>query len=138
MAAIELERRVSSEPLSSEHLLHEVSQLDTPDLDKFLDQVMRLRAARRTPHLSTEEFDLLLKINTPLPEAAWKRYSKLQAGLRADKLTKAEYAELLQLIDVVEIDNAQRIGHLAELARLRGTTLDVLMKSLGIGPRPHA
>ncbi len=99
---------------------------------------MRLRAERRAPHLSPEESDLLLKINTPLPEETWKRYSKLQAGLKADKLTKAEYAELLQLIDVVELDNAERIGHLIELARLRGTTLDVLMKSLGIGPRPHA
>jgi len=89
-------------------------------------------------HFAREEADLVLKINTPLPEETWNRYSKLQTGLKADALTTEEYAELLQLIDVVEMDNAQRIGHLVKLARLRGTTLDALMQTLGIGPRTHA
>ena len=118
--------------------MQEVAQLDTPDLDTFLDQVLLLRAERRAPHLSREETALLEKINTPLPEATWKRYSRLQKKRKADKLTEVEYGELLQLINVVEMDNAERIGRVAELARLRGTTLEALMKSLGVGPRPHA
>ena len=122
---------------SPEQILQEVSQFSDAALDKFFNQVLLLRAERRAPHLSLQEEELLLKINQPLPEPTWKRYTKLYARLQANAISKAEYAELLQLIDVVETDNAERIGHLIELANLRGTTLEALMKSLGIGPRPH-
>lgn len=121
----------------SEELLQEVSRLNGPALDKFLDRVLMLRAERRAPHLSRQETDLLLKINTPLPEETWRRYNSLYAKLKPDTITPEEYAELKQLINVVEMDNARRIGNLIELSRLRGTPLDALMKSLGIGPRSH-
>ncbi len=123
--------------VSPEVILQEVSQFSDAALDKFFNQVALLRAKRRAPHLSEQETELLLKINTPLAEQTWKRYTKLYAKMRAASISKAENAELLQLIDVVEMDNAERIGHLIELANLRGTTLEALMKSLGIGPRAH-
>lgn len=122
---------------SPEQILQEVSQFSDDALDKFFNQVLLLRAERRAPHLSAQETELLLKINTPLPEPTWKRYTKLYAKMRAGSISKADYAELLELIDVVEMDNAERIGHLIKLANLRGTTLDALMLSLGIGPRSH-
>ena len=123
---------------SPDALLQEVSQFSDTALDQFFNQILRLRAERRAPHLSEQETELLLEINTPLPEPTWKRYTKLYAKMRADSISKTEYAELLQLIDVVEMDNAERIGHLIELANLRGTTLEALMDALGIGPRSHA
>ncbi len=123
---------------SPEALLQEVSQFSDAALDKFFDQILLLRAERRAPHLSKLETELLLKINTPLAEQIWKRYAKLYAKMRADSISKTEYAELLQLIDAVEMDNAERIGHLVALANLRGTTLKALMDALGIGPRSHA
>ena len=52
----------------------------------------------------------------------------LGAGLKADKLTEADYAELLRLIDIVETHNARRVGYLAKLANLRETTLEFLIK----------
>lgn len=121
----------------SKELLQEVSCLNGPVLDKLLDQVLVLRAERRAPHLSRQETDLLLKINTPLPEETWRRYNSLYAKLKPDTITPEEYTELKELINAVEMDNAGRIGNLIELSRLRGTTLDALMKSLGIGPRSH-
>lgn len=127
----------TQETASSEQILQEVSQFSDAALDNFFDQILRLRAERRAPHLSEQETELLLKINTPLAEQTWKRYTKLYSKMRADSISKTEYAELLQLIDVVEMDNAERIGHLAELANLRGTTLEALMKTLGIGPHSH-
>ena len=123
--------------VSSEALLQEVSQFSDAALDRFFDQILRLRAERRAPHLSEQETELLLKINTPLPEQTWKRYTTLYAKMRADSISKTEYAGLLKLIDVVEMDNTERIGQLIELANLRGTTLEALMESLGIGPRAH-
>ena len=122
---------------SPEQILQEVAQFSDAALDQFFDQILRLRAERRAPHLSAQETELLLKINQPLPEPTWERYTKLYAKLQAESISKADYAELLQLIDVVEMDNAERIGHLIALANLRGTTLKALMKSLGIGPRSH-
>ncbi len=118
-------------------VIQEVSQFSDAEFDEFFDQITRLRAERRAPHLSEQETALLLKINTSLPEQTWKRYTKLYAKMRGNSISKTEYAELLELIDVVEMDNAGRIGHLVELANLRGTTLEALMQSLGIGPRAH-
>jgi hypothetical protein len=120
---------------SPQRLLQEVALLSTADLDRFLDQALTLRAVRHAPHLSQEETQLLEKINTGLPEATWQRYDLLHDKRRDGSLTPDEHQELLRLVDVVEIDNAQRIGYLIELARLRQTTLDALMQSLGIGPR---
>lgn len=124
--------------LSSEDLLHAVEQLDSVALDVFLGRVNTLRAGRRAAHLSEQETELLLKINAGLPEATWKRYDLLNDNREAETLTLGEHQELLRLIDVVEIDNAHRIGYLIELAHLRQTTLDALMHSLGIGPRRRA
>ena len=62
------------EPQQSTEPLQAVSQLSNPDLDKFLDQVLSLRAERRAPHLSREASELRLKTNnTLLAEDTWKR-----------------------------------------------------------------
>lgn len=124
--------------LSSEELLHAVEQLDSADLDALLDQINILRAGRRAPRLDAKETEILLKINAGLPEATWQRYDLLNDKREAEILTPDEHQELLRLIDEVEIDNAQRIGYLVELARLRQTTLNALMHSLGISPRRRA
>jgi hypothetical protein len=124
--------------ISAQELIDAAGQLDGPELEAVSDRLLVMRAERRAPHLSYEETEMLLKINTPLPEETWRRYTSLYAKLDPDTITAEEHAELLQLINVVEMDNARRIGHLIELARLRRTSLDTLMKSLGIGPRSHA
>lgn len=124
--------------VTAEKLLQEGSRLSNSALDIFLDQALLMRAERRAPHLSQEETDLLLKINAGLSEEIWQNDTRLYAKLEADTITTEEHTELLRLIDMVEIDNAQRIENLIELAHLRGTTLDALMKALGIGPRSHA
>ena len=96
------------------------------------------RNRRSVPHLTKEETELLLKINAGLPEATWYRHRILDKKRRAEMLTPEEYAELLQLNDQIEEDSVQRIGSVAELARLRGKSLDEMMKSLGISPRHYA
>ena len=133
MPTIHLEAQISSD-----ELIHAVSQLTGVELDILAERILTLRAQRHTPHLPRVESDLLLKINAGLADETWKRYSRLSASLRDETITAEEHRELLQLIDVVETDNAKRIGHLVELAGLRGLTLETLMSSLGIGPRSHA
>lgn len=123
--------------ISAQELIDAASQLDEPELEAVADRLLTMRAERRAPHLLQKESDLMLKISAGLPEETWRRYTSLYAKLEPDTITAEEHTELRQLINVVEIDNARRIGHLVELARLHGTTVEALMKSLGIGPRSH-
>lgn len=123
--------------VSPDALLQQVRQLDDTSLGEFLDQAYLVQAQRRVPHLSEQETELLLRINTPLDEKVWQQYTTLYAKLEPETLTEAEHAALLELIDVVEIANAERIENLTKLAAMRGTTLKALMKQMGIGPRPH-
>lgn len=123
--------------VSPDSLIQQVEQLDDTSLGEFLDRAYLVQAQRRVPHLSEQETELLLKINTPLDEKVWQQYTTLYAKLEPGTLTEAEHAALLELIDVIEIANAERIENLTKLAALRGMTLKALMKQMGIGPRPH-
>lgn len=133
MATIQLNAQVSSD-----ELLRAASQLDSSELNILADRILTLRAQRRVSNLTLAETDLLLKINLGLSNETWKRYNDLKTRLHEETISTEEHRELLSLIDDVETDNAKRLGHLVELAGLRGTTLDSLMRSLGIGPHTHA
>ncbi len=82
--------------------------------------------------IDSDETELLLKINQGLPFDTQKRYDGLVAKRKAETLTLDEHQELLGLIEQIEKSDAERVKHLADLARLRGTTLTALMKDLGI------
>ncbi len=90
------------------------------------------------PHLPETEADLLQKINQGLSPELWQRYHDLIDKRRAETLTPNEQADLIALSDQIEEANAQRIGWLIELARLRQTTLEVLMEQLGIRAPDYA
>jgi hypothetical protein len=66
-----------------------------------------------------------------------QRYRELVARRRAESLTAAEQQELTQLSDGIELANAVRVGHVIDLARLRGVPVDTLIQQLGI-PLPAA
>ena len=84
------------------------------------------------------EAELLEQINEGLPEATWTRYHELQAKRNAETLTDAEHAELIRLVNEVEIWNARRLEAVAELARLRGVRFPDLVRELGLGAPAHA
>ncbi|MCW5850462.1 MAG: STAS/SEC14 domain-containing protein [Anaerolineae bacterium] len=126
-----------SAEVSREDILKAIDQLDEQELDELVSGVLKLRARRRAPALSKAESDLLLKINEGIPKDLWDRYHTLILKRDDETLGPDEYAELLTLSDQVEEYNAQRIGYLVELARLRGVSLDKLMSDLGIHPINH-
>lgn len=119
---------------SPEQLLRAVEGLPGEELDAFVEQVLALRARRVATHLSSDEATLLLTINRPIPADIQQRYDELIGKRRAETLTTEEQAQLLQLTDHIELLNAERVFALADLARLRQTTLTALMKSLDIQP----
>ena len=120
--------------LSTDELLKAISQLNQPELDGLVFQIIALRARRQAHSLPQDEARLLLKINQGLSPKVQKRYDELIAKRRAESLTTDEYDELLRLTNQIENLEARRMEYLAELARLRQTSLTKLMENLGIRP----
>ena len=119
---------------SSEELLRAIDHLEEAELQPFISQVLARTARRLAPHLEHRESELLEKINRALPPESEQRYRKLIAVRQAKELTPAELEELLSLTDQAERLQAERIQHLADLARIRGVSLTELMDDLGIAP----
>ena len=119
--------------LPSDELLKAVEQWSLPDLEQFTQQVVRLLARRRAPVLPRREAELLLKVNqSALPANLQARCDELVAIRQAETLTPGEREELIHLTDQLEELNVHRLEYLAELARLRQTSLPALMEDLGI------
>ena len=118
--------------LTSEDLLQAVEQLDTPELEEFTQHVLLLQAQRHTSLSGTTEEELLERINKKVDESFQKRYKKLIAKRQAEILTQQELSELLSMTDQMEAHNVMRLEALIQLAAIRGTSLDLIMKALNI------
>lgn len=124
--------------LSSEQLLKAVEQLNQPDLERFVSQIIALQAQRKASSLPHTEAELLLKINQCIPSDTQQHYNELIAKREAENLTINEHRELLRLTEQIEKLQTQRIEYLADLARLRGISLIALMENLGIQTQMYA
>ena len=121
--------------LAFDELLKAVEQLSPDNLEHLMKQVLALQAQHKAPCLSATEADLLLTINRCLPSEEQIRFDSLVVKRQANTLTAGEYQDLIHMTDEIEKCDAQRVQSLAELARLRGVSLRVLMDELGICPR---
>ena len=121
--------------LTSRELLKAVEKLPRQELNRFVTEVVALRAG--APRLSRTESELLTKINRGVPADLQSRYDELIGKRREATLSQPEYDELLRLTEQIESWDVNRVELLAELARSRKTTLPALMKDLGIKPPPH-
>ena len=97
----------------------------------------RLQHRRQSPHSLLTESELLQKINQGLPQKTWEQYHRLLAKRRAEQLTTDEQVELIAISDQIEIANARRIEHLAQLSQLRQIPIEELMRSLEITAAVH-
>lgn len=118
--------------VNTEALLESVRSLPNDQLQEFAEQVLHLNALRRSPALSASETDSLKAINRPLPGHKVARYRALLGKRDAGSLTTEEHRELCALSDWLEDHNAERIGHVANLAQSRGVTLAAMMDQLGL------
>lgn len=123
---------------SFHELLTKVEQLSTPDLEKFVGTVLAVEARRRAPSLSKDETQLLQQINQGVPAEVRKRYRLLDEKLHDGTITSQEHQELQDIINRIELSDAERIIHLIKLAQLRNTTVDLLMNQLGIRKPTYA
>ena len=118
--------------LPFDELVKAVEQLSLPDLEQFVQQVVKLRARRRAHILPRSEAELLLKINQSVPTDLQARCDALIAKRQAETITPSEHEELIHLTDQLGALNVQRLEYLTELAHLRQTSLAALMEDLGI------
>lgn len=123
--------------LSPDQLLNAARQLPRQEFDRFVGQVLRLRAERIAPVLPAAESELLQKINRGLPQAMQERLNELIEKRRAETINSKELRELKKLTDKIEKLDAERLELLTKLAALRNVPLRKLIKQLGLEPVPH-
>ncbi|MCW3098527.1 MAG: hypothetical protein JWL77_4145 [Chthonomonadaceae bacterium] len=126
-------------PQELETLLRDEAAKTGTDTETFIVRALEERLQRSSQpipaHLSPEETVLLQKINQGLSEAVWREYHRLIAKRRTETLTLEDNARLLQLSDRIEEAHAERLAHLADLARQRQIPLKALMEQLDVKPR---
>lgn len=120
--------------VTTENLLNAVVQMPENEFNRF---VKRARALRKNGEkkriVSPVEADLLHKINTIFPPGKRHRFDELYARFKNNDLNDDEYEEALALNDEIEMLNAERIGLIGELAKLRGQTLEEVMDFFELG-----
>ena len=125
--------------LSLTTLLNSLKQLTPDELKEVSKQTALLHARHLAPSLPQEEAELLLKINQGIiPEEIRARCATLTEKSRQGSITDEEKAELIVLVDQIELLNAKRIEYLVQLAQLRQITLSALMDELELKPLSYA
>jgi hypothetical protein len=122
--------------LSSEQLLAAVKQLPPEKLKEFQQQftVWQKRNGQAGEPATEKETELLdrIRLNSRLPEAAHRRFQRLRRKLQEETISERELQELQGLTSRLEWMSVERLEALVELAHLRGTDLDTLMRELGL------
>ena len=110
--------------------LQQAARTQGTDVTTYLLESARLRL--RPDVLSEAEASLLQTINAPLAPEARRRRDALLAEQAHRQLTEEEQDRLADLVDAVEMANAQRWQALATLAHLRGLSLAEIARDLEI------
>jgi hypothetical protein len=118
--------------LSTEQILAAVEQLSLPEIESLFDGVKALRAKRKAPYLTTHEATLLALLNQRFSDAGRRRMRALRTKRADESLTPTEHQELILLTTQLEEWHARRMETLAELAKMRGVSLPVVMAQVGI------
>lgn len=117
-------------PADLEVPLRNAARIRGKDVAAFL--LDSVRQNLRTDVLPESEAALLRIINAPVAPAARTKRDALLARQSNEALSESELGELSDLIDEVEIANAERWRCIAALAELRGTSLASLARELEI------
>lgn len=119
-------------------LLQEAEQLRPGEFEQFVVRILALNASRKSIGLSSEESLLLQKINKEFASKKMERFLTLDEKRRQEILTTGEHRELLALVQQLEKYDAQKLQWIGQLALLRKTPFDALLKQLGLYQLHHA
>lgn len=125
--------RLKSEvDLAIDDVVAGISELETADLEQFLQKIGRLIARRKASSVSDKETVLLKAINKNIPSTLQNRYVILSQKLHEETLSEVEHKELLSIIEIIEAQKVERLRNLIELSQLRNISLDSLMDELNL------
>jgi len=130
VANIQIEAQVSTE-----ELFRAIEHLSPGDFADVVERVLVMRANRVATHADQSETNLLSRINNGTPVEMQKRFDELVAKREVESISPEELSELIDLTELIETRDAERLEALNALARSRGLPLADLMNSLGIVPR---
>ena len=121
--------------LPFEQLIQTLEQLDPSELEQLVNQAMRVQTERKILSLPIDQSLLLQKISQCIPLQLQERYDFLISKRQDNTLMDEEYQELLGLGDRIETIEAKRLENLAELAKLRHTSLTSLIQEFQLQPK---
>lgn len=127
-------------PYDLETELREQAQQTGKALNQYITAIIRekINLPRPKPSvLTTEETRLFQIINKGFSTDFWTKLHSLDKKRQEATLTELELEELINMAEVMEITNVERIKALIELAKIRQTDLDTLMNQLGLKNGKH-
>lgn len=129
--------QIKSNQYDFNEILSGLSNLNTSELEQFIKQASNVLARKKTPNPPEKELILIAKIYQALDNSTQKRYDELSTKMNAEKMGQGkispkEHAELLKLVAVTEQHNVEWLSSVVELAKLRKTSVDEIVKQLGI------
>jgi hypothetical protein len=113
-------------------IITKAEKLSFVELTQLSKKIMQIQAERMADDLPLEEVLLLEKIRKELPFEIKERFQILKEKRATETLTDTEYQEYLDLIEIVEMDNAEKVKHVGALALLRNRPMLELGKELGV------
>lgn len=122
-------------PVPFDALLRGLPQLSERELERLAQATAFIRARAKAESLDAAETNLLLKIDQcTIPQTLKAQYARLAETQDRRSLSPSEQAQLADVIDQMELINAERLNYLIQLANLRQITLDALMDQLELHP----
>lgn len=103
-------------------------------LNTYVRNITQVEKKENPSVLTKIETKLLKKINEGLPSELWERFTMLDEKQRGKGVTVKEKEELYQLIDTMEMKDAERLEHLIQLADVWEMPVAEVMDKLGIKP----
>lgn len=119
-----------------DQLLAAVKQLPPAELSRFERQFAKWQKKDEQSEPTNRELEsemlARIRLNSRLPETAQRRFNRLRRRLEAETITETELLDLQGLTSRMEWMSVERLEALIELAHLRGTDVDTLMRELGL------
>jgi hypothetical protein len=115
-----------------ETTLEEASARPLSEIDILLGQLLHLRAKRVELSLTPQETNLLLKIETIVPQELLAKRRKLS---RKNNLSPTEKEEFLSITTQIEEKEVLRLQYIAELAKLREISVNEALIQFELRPR---
>lgn len=119
-----------------EEFLQGMSKLDVPNLEELSQKISELIQRKKQPRRSNREIELVKILYQKLPVETQSKFDDLKSKSENQSLTAAEHAEYLKIVEIVGENNLNWLKALAELAKIRGISLEETKKQLGFPKHP--